>query len=237
MAQTSCGSAWKQFRRERFERVPEFHYRPLPVDPNMQTVVLAAGRVGTHPNVVTPGGVEIDRVMQNGHLTRFWTEVLTPDQLVAVRPPGIRENLQVRPAAGPGNVSRVAVRRGDNLNLDVRLNVHVARVGDRDGQRAADVVTGDDLRRRGYAQASTFSWQRTARETLSVLKEVHQGAAFRRRERSLGWLADMKGAAMSLFFAYRDWVPKAEGDEGREIIGEAFPVRFSYQKIAGVHRR
>ena len=24
---------------------------------------------------------------------------------------------------------------------------------------------------------------------------------------------------------------------GREIIGEAFPVRFSYQKIAGVHRR
>jgi uncharacterized protein (TIGR02421 family) len=28
-------SAWKQFRRERFERVPEFHYRPLPVDPNL----------------------------------------------------------------------------------------------------------------------------------------------------------------------------------------------------------
>ena len=25
--------AWKQFQRERFERVPEFHYRPLPVDP------------------------------------------------------------------------------------------------------------------------------------------------------------------------------------------------------------
>lgn len=26
-------SSWKQFQRERFERVPEFHYRPLPVDP------------------------------------------------------------------------------------------------------------------------------------------------------------------------------------------------------------
>ena len=26
-------SAWKKFRRERFERVPEFHYRPVPVDP------------------------------------------------------------------------------------------------------------------------------------------------------------------------------------------------------------
>jgi uncharacterized protein (TIGR02421 family) len=25
--------AWKQFQRERFESVPEFHYRPLPVDP------------------------------------------------------------------------------------------------------------------------------------------------------------------------------------------------------------
>ena len=26
-------AAWKQFQRERFEKVPEFHYRPLPVDP------------------------------------------------------------------------------------------------------------------------------------------------------------------------------------------------------------
>lgn len=26
-------AAWKQFQRERFEGVPEFHYRPLPVDP------------------------------------------------------------------------------------------------------------------------------------------------------------------------------------------------------------
>ncbi len=26
-------AAWKQFQRSRFERVPEFHYRPLPVDP------------------------------------------------------------------------------------------------------------------------------------------------------------------------------------------------------------
>lgn len=25
--------AWKQFQRERFETIPEFHYRPLPVDP------------------------------------------------------------------------------------------------------------------------------------------------------------------------------------------------------------
>ena len=25
--------------------------------------------------------------------------------------------------------------------------------------------------------------------------------------------------------------------DGREILGKAFPVRFSYQKIAGVHRR
>ncbi len=26
-------SAWKQFARDRFERTPEFHYRPLPIDP------------------------------------------------------------------------------------------------------------------------------------------------------------------------------------------------------------
>jgi uncharacterized protein (TIGR02421 family) len=26
-------AAWKQFQRERFERTPEFHYRPIPVDP------------------------------------------------------------------------------------------------------------------------------------------------------------------------------------------------------------
>ena len=29
----NTGGAWKQFQRERFERIPEFHYRPLPVDP------------------------------------------------------------------------------------------------------------------------------------------------------------------------------------------------------------
>ena len=29
----NTNGAWKQFERERFERVPEFHYRPLPVDP------------------------------------------------------------------------------------------------------------------------------------------------------------------------------------------------------------
>ena len=29
----NANGAWKQFQRERFERVPEFHYRPLPVDP------------------------------------------------------------------------------------------------------------------------------------------------------------------------------------------------------------
>jgi len=27
--------AWKQFQRARFERVPEFHYRPLPIDPSL----------------------------------------------------------------------------------------------------------------------------------------------------------------------------------------------------------
>ena len=27
--------AWKQFQREQFQRVPEFHYRPLPVDPGL----------------------------------------------------------------------------------------------------------------------------------------------------------------------------------------------------------
>ncbi len=46
-------------------------------------------------------------------------------------------------------------------------------------------------------------------------------AAFRRRERSLGWLADMKGAAMSLFFAYRDWVPKADTPERAALVAEA----------------
>lgn len=28
-------SAWRQFQRERFEKAPEFHYRPLPVDPSI----------------------------------------------------------------------------------------------------------------------------------------------------------------------------------------------------------
>ena len=46
-------------------------------------------------------------------------------------------------------------------------------------------------------------------------------AAFRRRERSLGWLADMKGAAMSLFFAYRDWVPRAKSRDDRKRLEHA----------------
>lgn len=29
----NANSAWKRFSRDRFEKVPEFHYRPLPVDP------------------------------------------------------------------------------------------------------------------------------------------------------------------------------------------------------------
>jgi len=29
----NSNDAWKQFQRERFEKTPEFHYRPLPVDP------------------------------------------------------------------------------------------------------------------------------------------------------------------------------------------------------------
>lgn len=29
----NASGAWKQFQRWRFERIPEFHYRPLPVDP------------------------------------------------------------------------------------------------------------------------------------------------------------------------------------------------------------
>jgi hypothetical protein len=41
-------------------------------------------------------------------------------------------------------------------------------------------------------------------------------AAFRRREQALGWLADLKGATMSLFFGYRDWVPPS--DFGREEL-------------------
>ncbi len=44
-------------------------------------------------------------------------------------------------------------------------------------------------------------------------------AAFRRREQALGWLADLKGAAMSLFFGYRDWVPPS--DFGREELRAA----------------
>ena len=31
----NANSAWKIFQRNRFERVPEFHYRPLPVDPTL----------------------------------------------------------------------------------------------------------------------------------------------------------------------------------------------------------
>lgn len=31
----NTNAAWKQFQRERFEKTPEFHYRPLPVDPGL----------------------------------------------------------------------------------------------------------------------------------------------------------------------------------------------------------
>lgn len=31
----NAGQAWKQFQRSRFEAAPEFHYRPLPVDPSV----------------------------------------------------------------------------------------------------------------------------------------------------------------------------------------------------------
>ncbi len=43
-------------------------------------------------------------------------------------------------------------------------------------------------------------------------------AAFRRRESSLTWLADMKGATMSLFFTYRDWVQAPSNEAGKEIL-------------------
>jgi uncharacterized protein (TIGR02421 family) len=31
----NAGSAWKRFKRSRFERIPVFHYRPLPIDPDL----------------------------------------------------------------------------------------------------------------------------------------------------------------------------------------------------------
>lgn len=43
-----------------------------------------------------------------------------------------------------------------------------------------------DLSARGLAQAATFNWDRTARETLAVLEEVHTGPAYARRAVQMG---------------------------------------------------
>lgn len=46
-------------------------------------------------------------------------------------------------------------------------------------------------------------------------------AAFRRRESALGWLSDMKAASMSLFFAYRDWIPPHDASHLKSGLSDA----------------
>ena len=46
-------------------------------------------------------------------------------------------------------------------------------------------------------------------------------AAFRRREAALGWLSDLKAASMSLFFAYRDWIPPHDGSRMETEFSDA----------------
>jgi len=43
-----------------------------------------------------------------------------------------------------------------------------------------------DLRRRGMVQAATFTWERTARETLAVLQSVHEDPKYARRQVVMG---------------------------------------------------
>ncbi len=43
-----------------------------------------------------------------------------------------------------------------------------------------------DLRSKGLEQAATFTWDRTARETLAILEEAHQGAGYRRSSLHIG---------------------------------------------------
>lgn len=50
-----------------------------------------------------------------------------------------------------------------------------------------------DLRRRGLLQAATFTWERTARETLAVLRAVHEDPGHARRQVVMG--SDERGLA------------------------------------------
>ncbi|HLQ38259.1 MAG TPA: glycosyltransferase family 1 protein [Planctomycetota bacterium] len=43
-----------------------------------------------------------------------------------------------------------------------------------------------DLRQRGFRQAATFTWERTARETLAVLQSVHEDPRYARRQVVMG---------------------------------------------------
>jgi len=52
-------------------------------------------------------------------------------------------------------------------------------------------------------------------------------AAYKRREQALGYFADIKGHTVSLYYAYRDWIPKADQavllqKKFRDISLEAF---------------
>ncbi|MCA8956098.1 MAG: glycosyltransferase family 4 protein [Planctomycetes bacterium] len=82
---------------------------------------------------------------------------------------------------------------------------------DADGlsQRLEDVLLDRELRRdlgsRGMARAATFTWERTARETLAVIEEVHRDPAFQRREVEVG--RDERGL-------HRGWYA-AEFDNGK----------------------
>ena len=55
-------SAWKQFEKARFERPPEFHYRPLPVDPDLLKRELFNIRMG---NVEDPTLQQLFREKRN----------------------------------------------------------------------------------------------------------------------------------------------------------------------------
>lgn len=60
----------------------------------------------------------------------------------------------------------------------------------------------EDLRRRGLAQAATFSWERTARQTLAVLESVHRDPKYSRRRVDMG--SDERGLVSGWHGVERD---------------------------------
>jgi hypothetical protein len=110
-----------------------------------------------------------------------------------------------------------------------------------------EVLLEDELRRdlsaQGLARAQTFTWERTARETLSILEEVHRGSEYHRRglrvgedERAIGvgWYAMETENGRSFRWTRRHATLRMTpaGDRGRIVVEAATSVPGEEQVLA-----